>query len=327
MTIYDIAKEAGCSASTVSRVINNKPGIRRETRERVRELLEKYNYSPDIAARGLVKQSSGLIGILIEDLRVLHHLESAFIIEREMMKLGYCCIIMPTGFSPETQEEYIRVLEQRRAEGAVLVGSMFMTETVKAYVEKYLPKIPVVIVNGYLDLPNVTGIIADEREGIGKTVDLLYSKGKRNIAFALDGPTVSNLSKQEGYLDGMRKYGLEPRLFESKGKTQKEGEQITREILSAMPDMDAIIYSVDLTAVGGIHAAVQEGYRVPEDLSIVGVDNSIYCDIARPRLTSLNNKVEESSETAAAVLIEGIRKKPVHRKIILFTDIVERETT
>ena len=81
MTIYDIAKEAGCSASTVSRVINNKPGIRRETRERVRELLEKYNYTPDIAARGLVKQSSGLIGILIEDLRVLHHLESAFIIE------------------------------------------------------------------------------------------------------------------------------------------------------------------------------------------------------------------------------------------------------
>ena len=72
---------------------------------------------------------------------------------------------------------------------------------------------------------------------------------------------------------------------------------------------------------------MQEGYRVPEDLSIVGVDNSIYCDIARPRLTSLNNKVEESSETAAAVLIEGIRKKPVHRKIILFTDIVERETT
>ena len=327
MTIYDIAKEAGCSASTVSRVINNKPGIRKETRERVQALLEKYNYTPDIAARGLVKQSSGLIGILIEDLRVLHHMESAFIIEKEMMKLGYCCIIMPTGISPETQEEYIRVLEQRRAEGVVLVGSMFMTETVRGYVSKYLPEIPVVVVNGYLDLPNVTGVIADEREGIEKTVDLLYRKGKRKIAFVLDERTVSNLNKQEGYLDGMKKYSLKPRLFESRGKTQKDGEEITHEILASMPDTDSIIYTVDLTAVGGIHTALKKGYRVPEDLSIVGVDNSIYCDIASPRLTSLNNQVEETGEIAAAVLIEGIRKKPQHRKIIVFTDIVERETT
>lgn len=90
MTIYDIAREAGVAASTVSRVINNKPGIKLETRQRVQELLKKYNYIPDAAARGLVMQSSRLVGILIVDIRVAHHVDSAFVIEQELTRRGYC---------------------------------------------------------------------------------------------------------------------------------------------------------------------------------------------------------------------------------------------
>ena len=90
-TIYDIAKEAGVSASTVSRVVNNKPGINEKTRKKVQQLLEKYNYIPNEAARGLVTQSSRIIGILIEDIRVFHHTESAYVIEQEMTRLGYTC--------------------------------------------------------------------------------------------------------------------------------------------------------------------------------------------------------------------------------------------
>ena len=96
-TIYDIAKEAGVSASTVSRVVNNKPGINEKTRKKVQQLLEKYNYIPNEAARGLVTQSSRIIGILIEDIRVFHHTESAYVIEQEMTRLGYSCLSLCTG--------------------------------------------------------------------------------------------------------------------------------------------------------------------------------------------------------------------------------------
>lgn len=96
-TIYDIAKEAGVSASTVSRVVNNKPGVNENTRKKVQQLLEKYNYIPNEAARGLVTQSSRIIGILIEDIRVVHHTESAYVIEQEMTRLGYTCITLSTG--------------------------------------------------------------------------------------------------------------------------------------------------------------------------------------------------------------------------------------
>lgn len=97
MTIYDIAREAGVSASTVSRVINNKPGIKESTRKKVQKLLDEYNYTPDVAARGLVMQASKFIGILIEDIRVSHHTESAYVIEQEMTRQGYTCITFSTG--------------------------------------------------------------------------------------------------------------------------------------------------------------------------------------------------------------------------------------
>ena len=87
MTIYDIATAAGVSASTVSRcTINHKSGIRKETREKIEKLIEEYNYSPNVAARGLVMQSSKMIGILLVDIRVVHHIDNAFAIEQELAK-------------------------------------------------------------------------------------------------------------------------------------------------------------------------------------------------------------------------------------------------
>ena len=165
MTIYDIAKQAGVSASTVSRVINNKPGINAQTRKRVQKLLNENHYTPNEAARGLVMQSSKIIGILIEDLRIEHHTESAYVIEQEMTALGYTCITLSTGRRDEKKADYIRILEQRRVDGAILMGSMFETEAVKKSIKEHLPDVPVAIVNGYLDLPNVYGILIDEELG------------------------------------------------------------------------------------------------------------------------------------------------------------------
>ena len=93
MTIYDIAKEAGVSASSVSRVINNKTGVNPEVRKKVQKLLKKYHYTPDAAARGLVSQSSRIIGILIADIRNIHHTDGAYYIERKLAALNYCCVI------------------------------------------------------------------------------------------------------------------------------------------------------------------------------------------------------------------------------------------
>lgn len=330
MTIYDIAKEAGVAASTVSRVINNKPGIKAETRKKVQELLNKYNYTPDAAARGLVMQSTKMVGILIVDIRVTHHIDSAFVIEQELTKRGYCCITMSTGPTDERKAEYIRILEQRRVEGVILMGSMFSTEAVKQSIREHLPRVPVVIVNGYLDLPNVSGVIVDEDSGVEQCVDLLMSKGKTKIAFILDAYSPANIRKQQGYYDGMRKHGAAEEdlwMYEARESSLNGGYEATVQVLKDHPDIQGIIYSIDLVAVGGVRAAYDMGFQVPGQLGLIGIDNSLYGEICMPRLTTLNNRLQELSETAAAILREGLEGKPQNKKLMLFSEIIEREST
>ncbi len=330
MTIYDIAKEAGVAASTVSRVINNKPGIKAETRQRIQELLKKYNYSPDVAARGLVMQSTKIVGILIVDIRVTHHIDSAFVIEQELTKRGYCCITMSTGPEDEQKAEYLRILEQRRVEGVILMGSMFMTEAVKETIRCHLSNVPVVMVNGYLDLPNVSGVIVDEDHGVEQCVDLLYRTGKTKIAFAVDGRSPANSNKQRGYCDGMRSHGNTESqiwIYEAAESSVQGGYDVTAQILEEHPDVQGIIYSVDLIAVGGVRAAYDRGYRVPDQLGLIGIDNSVYGEISMPKLTTLDNKMQGLSEAAASILIEGLEGKIQNKKKLMFSEIIERETT
>lgn len=330
MTIYDIAKEAGVAASTVSRVINNKPGIKAETRQKVQALLKKYNYTPDVAARGLVMQSTKIVGILIVDIRVTHHIDSAFVIEQELTKKGYCCITMSTGPEDEQKAEYLRILEQRRVEGVILMGSMFMTEMVKETISRHLSNVPVVMVNGYLDLPNVSGVIVDEDHGVEQCVDLLCRKGKTRIAFALDSHSPANSNKQRGYYDGMRAHGAgEDQLwmYEAEESSVQGGYDVTMRILKEHPDVQGIIYSIDLIAVGGVRAAHDQGYRVPEQLGLIGIDNAIYGEICMPKLTTLDNKMQGLSEAAASLLRAGLEGRIQNKKMMMFSEIIERETT
>lgn len=330
MTIYDIAKEAGVAASTVSRVINNKPGIKAETRMKVQKLLEKYNYTPNAAARGLVMQSTKIVGILLVDIRVMHHIDSAFFIEQELTKRGYCCITMSTGTSDERKAAYIQILEQRRVEGVILMGSMFSTEAVRRSIEAHLPNVPVVIVNGHLDLPNVSGVLVDEEAGVERCVKLLSDKGSKKTAFVLDADSPANRKKQQGYYNGILKMGGKEEdflMYEAEESSLKGGYDTTLKLLREHSDVQGIIYSIDLVAVGGIRAAYDMGFKVPKQLRIIGIDNSLFGEICMPKLTTLNNKLQEMSETAATILWEGITGKPQNKRLMLFSEIIEREST
>lgn len=329
MTIYDIAREAGVAASTVSRVVNGKPGVKEETRRRIQSLLEKYDYSPNVAARELVKQSTRMVGILIEDIRVSHHIKSAFVIEQELKKCGYCCIIMGAGMEDAQKLECIRLVEQRRVEGVILIGSMFTGAAVREGIEKYLSRIPVVLVNGYIELPNVSGVVIDEEKGVENCMELLHRKGKRNIAFILDQETPSNLLKLQGYRRKSREYGRVPEeLLYQLGENSVEGSyRTTRRLLSEHPETDGIVYAVDLIAAGGIRAALDAGYRIPEEIGLIGINNSIYGEICSPKLTTLDNRMHDSSVIAAELLRAGMEEGVCSQKHVLSANILEREST
>ncbi|HOA34769.1 MAG TPA: LacI family DNA-binding transcriptional regulator [Bacillota bacterium] len=328
MTIYDIAKEAGVSASTVSRVINNKPGVRKETKKKIQQLLAKYNYSPNEAARGLVTQASKIIGILVDDIRTIHHTDGAYIIERELVKLGYCCIIFNTGTDEASKANYINILKRRRVEGAVLIGSSFQVKAVEQAIKKYLSDTPIVMANGYLDLPNVYGILADEQNGVANCVKLLFDKGYRRPAFVIDLHTPSNLAKKAGFEQAVQSLapGEEILVYETE-RTLQGGYKVTQKIVRERPDVDGIIYAVDLLAAAGTRALIDMAISIPEQVAVIGIDNSIYAEICNPKLTSLDNKLLNLSMTAAHNLISALNGKQPNKKILIFSSIEERETT
>lgn len=328
MTIYDIASALGVSASTVSRVINNKSGVHRETRKKVLRYLNEHHFSPNETARGLVNQASGIIGILVSDMRITHHTEGVYYMEREFVKLGYCCIIMNTGPAEEEKAAYVRILSQRRVEAAVLIGSTFQSDLVKRAIQEYLPATPIIIANGCLDLPNVYGIIADEQNGVSNCVKLLADRGKRKLAFVVDRYTPSNSLKQLGFETGARQWcpGAEFVIWPSESGQQGACDA-TKALMSAHPDVDGIVYAVDLLAIGGLRALRELHIDVPGRVAVIGVDNSVYAETSVPPLTSLDNKLLDLSVIAARNLIDVIQNKPITKNIMIISSIVERETT
>lgn len=328
MTIYDIAREAGVSASSVSRVINNKAGVKPETRKKVQRLLKKYHYTPDAAARGLVSQSSKIIGILIADIRNIHHTDGAYYIERRLAALNYCCIILNTGDDDDSRAQAISILEQRRVEAAVLIGSSFQAESVSQAIQRHLKDVPVVMINAFIDLPNVYGILSDEFHGVESCVKFLAEKGRTHLAFVRDCYTPSCQQKVEGFQSGMASLGLNPqRVYDAGETTISGGYQATLQVLKEHPETDGIIFSVDLIAAGGLRALYDQGISVPEQISVIGVDNSIYGEICIPKLTSLDNKTFDSSIAAYRVLVDCLENKTAARQMILPSAIVVREST
>lgn len=330
MTIYDIAKEAGVSASTVSRVINDKPGISAHTRQKVQDLLDKYHFEVNASARGLIAQASGLIGIMMSDIRTAHHAESAYFIEQQLRTLGYSCMIVNSGFTDASREDGFRLLSSRKIEALVLIGSTFATKQTAHMIQALLPTdTPVVLENGYLDLPNVYSILSDEENGIAACTDLLIKKGRQHLAYLNLHDTPSNRLKKEGFLRYHRPdrdliYEMSPQAAEEDWDCSYRQ---TQTLLAHHPEIDAMIYATDQLANAGIYALQDLGIDVPDQVAVIGVDDSAYAKLSRPRLTVLDNKMQELSMTCADTLVKLLHHKPVPKRVMILSEIVEREST
>jgi len=208
------------------------------------------------------------------------------------------------------------------------MGSAFQCRAVEQALKKYLSNVPVVMVNGYLELNNVYGVIADEYEGTAQCVELLCCKGHRNTAFIISEHTVSNENKLGGFFEGGRRTGCNDRqlVYECEGSPEAAYE-ITKKVMQEHPETNGLIYAVDLMAAGGVRALLDLGYKVPEQAAVIGIDNSIYTRICNPKLTSLDNKLPELSTAAFKILSDTLQGKITDRKRMILSAITERETT
>ena len=328
ITIYEIAQEAGCSASTVSRVINGYPHVKNATRSKVQRIIDERNFIPNETARNLVKQSTRMIGIFISDLRTTQHTDGIYYIERELSKEGYSCIICNTGEEEEGVSSYLQILSKRNVDALILMGSVYQNEKVEKAVNQYMADIPVVFCNGILSGDNIYNIISDEDHGVYNCVKLLKATGCSQPSFIYDRKTASNMKKMDGFIRGAKDNG-----YETEGyvvETSHNAEEIyetVKAFIEKNTDVDSIIFSEDYLAAASMRVFCEVGKRIPDDMSIIGINNSRYALIAVPPLTSLDNKLYDMSITAVRTILSLLKGESEDKSVILSSSIVERATT
>lgn len=319
-TIYEIAEEAGCSAATVSRVINAYPYVKKDTREKVLKIIREKGFVPNETARSLVSRSSHLIGILLSDVRTTQHTDGIYYIEKELSKEGYLSIICNTGSNPSSISEYIKILTKRNVEAIILMGSIYQSEEVR----RSLPDIPVVLCNGSLEGGNIYSIITDESEGVKKAVDFLFETGALHPAFVYDRETPSNLNKKDGYLRSLSSHGVESRIL----KVSSDIIEMKKELKSFLLEntaVDSIVFSEDFLALLSLPLLSSLGLNVPRDIEIIGINNSRYSLLGD--ITTIDNRLYETSLTAVRTVLSLLKGEEANRKIQLFTELVKRGST
>lgn len=320
VTINDIAKIAGVSKATVSMVFNKKDeNISKETREKILKVAKELNYIPNSIARSLATNRSFSIGIILPDITNPFFSEIARAIEDESNELGYNVILCNTDNKIKKEEEYIKLLISKLVDGIIFIAGGASKRSLNLIKEN---NIPFVLVDRYIEgYEDNCGVFCRNYEGVVEGIEYLLSKGKRKIVF-VKGPSELEISNQrfEGYWDTMNKYGLysEEFVFES-DFTLDGGKNVTEEILKNIKDFDSIFYSNDVMAFGGIKVLVRNGYRIPEDVSVIGFDNVQISEYIEPELTTIAQPIYEMGKDACNLLIKVINEEENIERIHYFT--------
>lgn len=309
--------------------MNHKGNVNPVTRKRVEEILEKNNYTPSAIARGMVSKSMKTVSVLTVDIRVPHYAKTAYTIEREFSRRGYEVSLCNTGGELEETIKYLRTALEKKADGIVLVGSVFNTLCKNAEISGLLKNVPVVLANGKLELPNSYSVLVDDRYGISLAVEHLIQKGHREIYYLRDMDTVSAQLKCEGFITEMEKCGLKnARQQVVKAEPSIEGGiHAVEKLIREKRKFTGIVCGEDITAAGVVKALLHHGIKIPEEVAVTGYNHSEYAKVCEPQLTTIDNKPELVAMMSVQLLTSLIEKSDTYSSCTIQPELVEGETT
>lgn len=329
MNIYDIAKLSGVSIATVSRVINNSPKVSEKTKKKVWDVMNEYDYTPNVFARGLGLNSVKTVGLVCPDVSDRYTANAIAYLEKNLRKYGYDSILMCSGFDYEGKVEAVKILLDRRIDAMILVGSHYAGDCGQndiQYLKDAAQKVPVVLMNGYVRVPGVYCVLTDNYKAVYDTVCNLIEVGRKKIVFLYDANSYSTTKKLEGYQDALIDNGL--KVQEAYKVLMPNNVLKARDLLAKKKlDFDAVIASDDAMAVGALKYVHQINKSIPEDVNVVGFNNSELCVCCYPEMSSIDSQEEELSEIAVDSLIKVLAGKSVRQKMEIPCKFFRRNTT
>ncbi len=328
VTIKDIAKHAGVSISTVSRVMNKKPDVNTETEQRVRDAIKELGYSPNIVARGLVLKRSNVIGFIVPDIMNPSFPELARGVVARAKSFGYSVMFFDTNHDSRVEKEAIRLLQSKQVDGIILS----FDEANKDELEKLkLEKFPVVQIYRK-SARSAISTIAIDNTGSGYTATkYLLDLGHRRIGHITTGNlSQSGHERLDGYVMALKEAGVtvEQELIQTGSNSAESGLKCMERLLSLSNRPTAVFASHDLMAIGAFEAVYTAGLEIPGDISFVGHDNIQMSRLIRPKLTTIDTHKDRLGQAGVDLLMEEIESgAPLNKESIFKTELVVRKST
>jgi LacI family transcriptional regulator len=328
VTIYDVAREAGVSMATVSRVVNNNPNVKPQTRKKVFEAIERLGYRPNAVARGLASKKTTTVGVVIPDISNAIFAEVARGIEDIANMYRYNIILCNADKKKEKEISVINTLLEKQVDGLLFMGGTVTKEHIEAFKSS---SVPIVLCATTDDNNAIPAVDINHEKAAYDAVQLLIQQGHRNIGMisgTLQDPA-NGFARFQGYKKALEEANI-PVLDEHirVGNYRYEsGIEAMKYFISLADKPTAIFAATDEMAIGAIHTIQDANLKVPEDISVISVDNSRMASMVRPLLTTVAQPMYDIGAVSMRLLTKLMNKENVElTKIVLPHELIIRKS-
>jgi len=327
VTIYDVAKKANVSMATVSRVINGNTNVKPATRKKVLDAIEELDFRPNAVARGLASRKTTSVGVVIPDISNVFFAELARGIEDIATMYKYHIILSSSDQKKTKELDLFENMLEKQVDGVIFIGGTIDDDHVNAFNRSNVPVVLAATLNEDKNIPSVN---IDYYVAIRDVIDALVDQGHEKIGYVASSRSSADVLKKQGYIDGLAKYNIEhdeTYIYEG-DDNYRSGLEAFEHFNQLHSKPTAIVASSDEMALGVIHGAQDEGLNVPEDLSVVGFDNTRLSIMVRPTLTTVVQPMYDIGAVSMRLLTKLLKKEEIEDdQVVLPHRLISRNST
>ncbi|MFY0762076.1 LacI family DNA-binding transcriptional regulator [Metabacillus dongyingensis] len=324
--IQQVAKQAGVSVATVSRVLNGQNTVSSKTRIKVEEAIKKFNYEPSMLGRNLRNSESRILLILIPTISNPYYLEIIKGIENTAISQNYNILLCETDSNPERENIYFDLIRKKMADGIILMDPAVNVETLKKLAVNYA----IIQCSEYEEGIGIPYVTIDNEEASYRAVKHLIKIGHKKIALMnSDEKFLYARQRKMGYQRALKEHCISLNneyIIHTQHLGFEYGQQAMKKILNLQDRPTAVFAVSDLLAIGALKEINTNGLHVPNDIAVVGFDKIDFSNMTNPTLTTIAQPMYKLGTTAARMLIDKIKGKEVE-SILLDHELVIRESS
>ncbi|GAA2847386.1 LacI family DNA-binding transcriptional regulator [Pseudonocardia halophobica] len=318
MSIREVATRAGVSPATVSRVFTRPDAVAPDTRDRVLAVAQELRYTPHPVARSLARRRTGNLGIVVPDIANSFSAVVTKAVQQEAARDGYALFVSGSDERAQDEEQWARAMAPQ-VDGLMLVSPLMSDEALRE-----LADIPLVLSNRLLDA--LPAVVTDASDAVGHAVEHLHALGHREIVYLAGPDGFANTMRLRGYHGACRRLGVRPRELGPFNARFADGVRAADLVLAT--SATAVVAYNDEVAVGVLNRLADRGLRVPDDLSVVGVDDTSLAEMVTPRLTTVRLPAAESGRVGVRILLDLIDRRPAPAEPVrLAAELIVRSST